>query len=370
MAILVTRLVAVLSLAALGAPVSGAALGDEPPLAYSAEEVWVRNGVATRRHIWTDGVRTRNQDDDGKEGSYFDEGKDLYWIWGEKSGCRQMATAQGVVPTRVEEPAGQERVDGHPTKKARVTTTVVQDGKTTTDVLYVWRATDLGGLVIRSRAADGSSEMTLRDIRLGPPDPRLLSLPDPHCHYDEMKDTSRDAAQAPGGHRTIRFSDAACKQMVPLPLTLSIPSDYAIRSGGRLRGCFWGAPDDLDRVLASAEEVDFGAIRRGVFWCRISPATDFDFVHSKFVSEQGPQEQWPAAMKAMGAENVDLAPLTVGGIATLRVSAVMNGERLYMLYIGYGDSPAVLINYKPAGKGGAADDVEWRRFLDSLQPAK
>jgi hypothetical protein len=75
-------------------------------------------------------------------------------------------------------------------------------------------------------------------------------------------------------------------------------------------------------------------------------------------------------MKAMGAENVDLAPLTVGGIATLRVSAVMNGERLYMLYIGYGDSPAVLINYKPAGKGGAADDVEWRRFLDSLQPAK
>jgi hypothetical protein len=41
-----------------------------------------------------------------------------------------------------------------------------------------------------------------------------------------------------------------------------------------------------------------------------------------------------------------------------------------MLYIGVGDSPAILINYHPAGKGGPPDDALWQQFLDSLQIAR
>jgi hypothetical protein len=65
-----------------------------------------------------------------------------------------------------------------------------------------------------------------------------------------------------------------------------------------------------------------------------------------------------------------MEPKEVGGIATLRVTGVLGGQAVYMLYIGFGDSPAILINYRPAGKGGAADRAEWQRFLDSLQPAR
>jgi hypothetical protein len=347
-----------------------AASAERKPIAYSAEVVVVSKGVTKKAHVWTDGVRWKQQDDDGKGGNYHDEEKGLSWMWGTGFPCIQTPLrGADARPTPKEEPLGSEVVAGHPTKKFKVTTTY-QDGKTTmTDVRYVWRATDLGDLAIRQLSGDGTTERTLRNVVLGPPDPKLLAFPSPQCRYDEAQDTTRYAPKAAGGYRTIPFSDAGCKQFVPLPLTLSIPSDYAIRSAGPL-GCFWGTEEDLGRVLASKEEADFTSIRRGVFWCRVSPSTEFDPVHEKFVSEEGPQEQWPAAMKALGARDVVMEPKKVAGIATLRVSGIMGGQAVYMLYIGFGDSPAVLINYRPAGKGGPADLAEWQRFLDSLRPAK
>jgi hypothetical protein len=300
----------------LAAPAASA----EKTVAYSAEVVIVSEGVTKRAHVWTDGVRWKQQDDDGKSGHFQDEEKGLSWMWGPGFPCIQMPPhGADARPAPREEPLGGEVVAGHPTKKFKVTTTYRDGEKTVTDVRYVWRATDLGDLAIRQRSGDGTTERTLRNVVLGPPDPKLLSFPSPQCHYDETQDTTRYAPKAAGGYRTIPFSDAGCKQFVPLPLTLSIPSDYAIRSAGPL-GCFWGTEDDLGRALASKEEADFTNIRRGVFWCRASPSTEFDPVHEKFVSEEGPQEQWPAAMKALGARDVVMEPKTVGGIATLRVS--------------------------------------------------
>jgi hypothetical protein len=346
------------------------ASADKKPVAYSADVVVVNKGVTKKAHVWTDGIRWKQQDDDEASGHYEDEEKGLSWMWGPGFPCIQMPLhGANTAPAPKEEPMGTEVVAGHPTKKFKVTTTYNDGEKTVTDVRYLWRATDLADLVIHSRSGDGTVDRTLRNIVLGPPDPKVLAFPSPQCRYDATQDTTRYAPKAAGGHRTVPFFDAGCKQFVPLPLTLSIPSDYAIRSAGPL-GCFWGTEDDLARVLASKEEADFTSIRRGVFWCRSSPSTEFDPVHEKFVSDQGPQEQWPAAMRALGGRDVAIEAKKVGGIATLRVSGILSGQAVYMLYIGFGDSPAVLINYRPAGKGGAADRAEWQRFLDSIQPAK
>jgi hypothetical protein len=355
-------------LAALVVLALAPASADKKPVAYSAEVVVVRKGVTRKAHVWTDGVRWKEQDDDGQGGSYEDEEKGLSWLWGPGFPCIQ-APLHGAdtAPAPKEEPLGSEVVAGHPTKKFKVTTTYYDGEKTVTDVRYQWRAADLADLVIHSRTVDGTMDRTLRNVVLGPPDPKLLAFPSPQCRYDETQDTTRYAPKAAGGYRTVPFFDAGCKQFVPLPLTLQLPSDYAIRSAGPL-GCFWGTEDDLRRVLASKVEADFSSIRRGVFWCRSSPSTEFDPVHKKFVNEDGPQEQWPAALQAQGAREVAMQPRTVGGIATLRVSGTVGGQAVYMVYIGFGDSPAVLINYRPAGKGDAADRAEWQHFLDSLQP--
>ena len=349
--------------------ISGPAAADKKP-AYSAEVVVVSKGETKKAHVWTDGVRFKQQDDDGKAGSYQDEEKGLSWLWGPGFPCIQMPLhGADKGPPPKEEPMGNEVVAGHPTRQFKVTTTYTDGNQTKTDVRYVWRATDLNDIAIRQKSGDGTTERTLRNVVLGPPDPKLLAFPSPQCRYDEREDTTRYAPKAAGGYRTIPFSDAGCKQFVPLPLALDIPSDYAIRSGGPL-GCFWGTEEDLGRVLASKEEADFTSIRRGVFWCRASPSTQFDPVQGKFVSEEGPQERWPAALRAVGARDVAIEPKTVGGIATLRVTGVMGGQGVYMLYIGFGDSPAVLINYRPAGKGGPADRAEWQHFLDSFRAAK
>jgi hypothetical protein len=262
---------------------------------------------------------------------------------------------------------GSETVDGHPTKQFKVTEFNPATKKDY--VQFEWRATDLGDLVIQRKFEEGQSK--LKNIVVGKPDEKLLTFPSPPCKFEEALDTTRDAPQAAGGSRTIRFSDASCRQLVPLPLTMSIPSDYAIRKGGHL-GCFWGAETDLARLLATNDQADFDSIKRGVFWCRVSEGTEYDPIHHHFVSgDLGSDDQWAKAMpQATGAKNVVVTPKTVGGIAMLRVTASVQGKRLYMLYIGVGDSPAILINYRPAGKGDAADDAIWQHFLDSVQAEK
>jgi hypothetical protein len=343
-----------------------------PPVAYQAEVIVVSKGTTTRSLVWSDGVRlkTETRRPDGQtSGNYTDSEKKLSWTWGPEFGCVQIPLERAGV-TKQEEPAGTESIDGHATKKFKVTSTMTSEGKTTSYVEYVWRATDLHDLVIQRKSLDESMQVNVRNIVLGKPEEKLLAFPAPPCKYDEALDTTRYAPQAAGGFRTVSFSDASCKQLVPLPLTLAIPSDYEIRQGGHL-GCFWGASEDLARVLEVADHADFTPIRRGVFWCRVSDSTEYDPIRRRFVSSQGTDDLWAKALaREAGAKNVLVTPKTVNSIPTLRVTATVGGQKVYMIYIGVGDSPAILINYHPAGKGDSSDDGIWQRFLDSLQSAR
>jgi len=350
---------------------ASAAVASEParPPAYSAEIVMTSSGQTTRMHVWSDGTILKAQSVDGTTGRYTDFDKKLAWQYGPGYPCLRMPLEpEGFTSTVREEIVGRETIDGHPTKKVKVTSTINDGKKTTVVVSTEWRASDLHDLVLRRSGDNNAYESHLEHIVLGKPDAKLLAFPTPQCKYDPRLDTVRDAPQAAGGFRKVPFFDAGCKQLVPLPLTLSIPSDYALR--GHTHNCFWGAKDDLDRVI-TREGPDFEQIHRGVFWCRPSDSTEYDPVHDKFVSEQGTQDQWSASMKSMGAKNVVVTSKKIGAIPSTRVTASMNGQRVYMLYLAVpgADSPAILINYHPAGKGGAADDVAWQHFIDSIEVA-
>ena len=349
------------------------ASASEParPPAYTADIVMTSDGHATRMHVWSDGTIFKTQSDDGTSGRYTDYDRKLVWMYGPGYPCIQIPIEpEGFTSTVREEIVGSETIEGHPTKKVKITSTI-NDGKKTTVVFSSeWRASDLHDIAIRRRGENGAYESHLERIVLGRPDAKLLSFPNPPCNYDPRLDTVRDAPQTAGGFRPIPFFDAGCKKLVPLPLTMSIPSDYAIRGAGYTHNCFWGTKDDLDRVIGR-EGTDFEQIHRGVFWCRPSDSTEYDPVHDKFVSEQGTQDQWAGSMKSMGAKNVVVTSKKIGTIPTVRVTASMNGQRVYMLYLAVpgADSPAILINYHPAGKGGAVDDAAWQHFLDSIEVA-
>ncbi|MEA2337018.1 MAG: hypothetical protein QOE82_1025 [Thermoanaerobaculia bacterium] len=353
---------------ALLAAATTAFAADEPrPPAYTADMAATSGGRTIRTRVWSDGSILKSQSPDGSTGRYVDYDKKLSWVYGPGFPCVQVPTEpEGYTVTSREEVVGSEVVDHHPVKKVKITSTIVHEGKTTTSVFTEWRATDLHDLALRRRASDGSYDSHLEHVRLGKPDAKLLAFPNPPCKYDAMADTTRNAPQAAGGFRAVSFFEASCKKLVALPLTFSIPSDYAIRGYGSTDNCFWGANDDLDRAI-TRDGTDFEHIRRGVFWCRVSNI-GYDPVRKKFVSEMGTEDQWASAMKAQGLQNVVVTSKTIGLIPTARVTGSMNGQHVYMLYLAvpFTDSPAILINYHPAGKGGAADDAAWQRFIDSI----
>jgi hypothetical protein len=342
-------------------------------VAYSAIRVVTYEGKTSRVHLYSDGVHTKTVYDDGTGGTFRDDSLQTTWQWGKSYGCIHMSTspAPGSASTRSEEVLGKETVGGHPTQKVKVITTWTENGKTTTFTDVEWRASDLNNLVIRSETPDGQRKVHVEQIVLGKPDPKLLAFPDPPCNASEVAAIATAAPQAAGGSRTIRFDQGACEFMVALPIALSIPSDYSVKAVRPL-GCFWGADDDLARMLRNPKEADFESIHRGVFWVRPSESTEYDPVHRRFVSEAGPQEKWADAYRAIGAKNVVVTPKSIGVFPAANVTLTSNGQRVYMLYLAIPntDSIAVVINYRPAGKGSAADDTVWKSFVDSIREVK
>jgi hypothetical protein len=349
-----------------------AATVTDAPLSYTAEVVSVRNGETVKSTVWSDGVRRKTETVSAKgerSGALSDESKNLQWLWGVGFSCLQMPRPETKISTPKEELIGSESVDGHPAKKYKVTRSYDDGKQKIVSTTYEWRATDLHNLVVQWVTVDGSTRMNLRNIRVGAVDAKSFAMP-PDCKYDEMTDEARNAPAPAGGYRTVRFSDASCKQMIPLPITMSIPSDFAIRKGGHL-GCFWGAENDLRRALAEPEHVDFTSNKRGMFWCRISDSTEYNPGAHVFVNEMGPDSAWAASMAAnSGAKNVTVKRTTIGKVPALIVTASVGGQRVYMLYMGVLDSPAILINYKPGGEGHAIDDTVWSSFVDSLRAEK
>jgi hypothetical protein len=254
----------------LAAAAANTFAAETRPPAYSAEMIATGGGETIRTHVWSDGKTLKSESADGKTGRYVDYDKKLSWVYGPGFPCVQVPTEpEGYTVTSREEVLGSETIDRHPVKKVKITSTIVHEKKTTTSVVTEWRATDLHDLALRRSASDGSYESHLEHVVLGVPDAKLLTFPNPPCKYDATADTTHNAAQAAGGFRAVSFFDASCKKLVPLPLMLSIPSDYAIRGYGTTTNCFWGANDDLDRVI-TREGPDFEHIRRGVFWARVS----------------------------------------------------------------------------------------------------
>lgn len=91
-----------------------------------------------------------------------------------------------------EELIGSETIDGHPTKKYRVTSSI--DGKKY--VGFQWRATDLGGVVLRHTDEPETYRVEYRNVVLGKPDAKLLEPPsDCKAGFSPM------GMQAPGGRK-------------------------------------------------------------------------------------------------------------------------------------------------------------------------
>jgi len=332
------------SLAVLLLFAAAAARAETQHPAYTADDVVVSEGKTSRSRVASNGVITRIDSADGASVYYSDEAKHAMWMYGPQYACMQMPLA-GASTKVTEEILGKEKIDGHPTTKMKVTSTV----KGSKIVEIQWRATDLHDLIVRRSSEDGSTSSHLEHIVLGPPDPKRLAFPSPQCKADPSLAASVPAAR--GGERSIRFDQGACKMIVPLPIAMSIPSDYGIRAVPRL-GCFWGAEDDLRRLLANERQADFESIRRGVFWCRVSENTEFDPVRKQFVSEMGTDKQWKKAFEASGARNVVLSSKMVGVFPTLGVTASVSGQRVYMLYLAVPntESLAILINYHQWGR--------------------
>lgn len=337
--------------------------------AYSAVTIVTFEGKTFRSRVYSDGVHTKMLDESGKSGSYTDESLQTRWQWGPEYGCIHIPMNPGK-SSRKEEALGAETIDGHPTRKVKVTESFTDPhGKTTTYTETVWHATDLHDLIIRTSA--DQRQMHLEKIVVGKPEASLVAFPSPPCNAAEMSSIAASQPAAPGGYRTVRFDQGACEFVMPFPIAMSIPSDYASRAVRPL-GCFWGAEDDLNRLLANGKEADFTAIRRGVFWCRPSESTEYDAAHKQFVNEAGPQDKWAAAFRGMGAKDVVISSKLIGTFPSTRVTLTSNGQRVYMLYFvpPNVDTIALLINYHPAGKGTVADDQAWKKFVDSFTQMK
>jgi hypothetical protein len=137
----------------------------------------------------------------------FDYGASkMYSLLPPPMGCMEQAIEKdpkdplyASMSTVEEESLGEETIDGHPTKKVRVTAEV--EGESHSSLL--WKAKDLKDLPIRIAAEDGSFEMNYKNVVLGEPDAKLLTPP-ADCKanpfgamMDSMKKSMPAAPKAP-----------------------------------------------------------------------------------------------------------------------------------------------------------------------------
>src|SRR3954469_13508298 len=109
------------------------------PPAYTAEMVATGGGQAVRSHVWSDGKILKSQSADGSAGRYVDYDKKLSWVYGTGFPCVQVPTdPEGYTATTREEALGSETIDGHPTKKVKLTSSVTHDKKTTVTASIEW----------------------------------------------------------------------------------------------------------------------------------------------------------------------------------------------------------------------------------------
>ena len=172
----------IISTLAIAIALSNAALAA-PPLEGSADFESVRKGaVTTKGKLHAHGMKIRSDTEARgfKTSMIMDTQNRKVWVIAGKN-CLQHDLSGD--PTRTsflitepgakEERVGTETIDGHPTEKYKVTTSV--GGKQR--VHYVWRATDLKGFPIRAGDEAGTTQTRMKNIDLKKPNPSLFQPP-------------------------------------------------------------------------------------------------------------------------------------------------------------------------------------------------
>lgn len=175
------------ALAAVGAlALEAAAAPSQLPDATADQVTTIEGGKKHESRFYVSGQKIRTETDAGPAGKMtmiMDlAGKKMWMLMPPPMGCieqpldvhgSQPGTAPLPPADAEQELVGEEKIDGHPTKKYKVTTTI--DG--TDFVQYQWRATDLNDFPIRSEGADGRYVTEFKNIKLGKPDAKLFQPP-------------------------------------------------------------------------------------------------------------------------------------------------------------------------------------------------
>jgi hypothetical protein len=195
---------------------------------------------------------------------------------------------------------------------------------------------------------------------------------------DRFQGSFKLAAHAPvaaDAFRTISFNQIVCAKIPSLKIRFDVPADFIGRAPTPSieAGCLWGAQDDLERALKDPNEGDFTALRRGIFFARVSTNIVNDPATGMFDAMDGSGEAGiRASLARAGGKVVVWKKETLAGLPALQVVADVMGSRVYMLYLGNTQysSNAMLLNYYRPRKSGPADDKLWARFVAGIKPAE
>jgi hypothetical protein len=155
---------------------------DSLPDAIAEQELYSQGKQVSTAKVWVSGGRVRSETTIGGQTmtTLLDRGAKKMWLLMPAVGCVEQPVPDNVpnplaaMPADAsEELVGTETIDGHPTQKYKLKTTV--RGKTVEH--YQWRATDLDGFPIRTAAVDGSYEQRFTKIELKKPDTKLFEKP-------------------------------------------------------------------------------------------------------------------------------------------------------------------------------------------------
>lgn len=141
---------------------------------------------------------------------------------------------------------------------------------------------------------------------------------------------------------------------------------YVIPSGSKKSDVIWGTPGDLEAILLSPDTYDFGQAASPMFKASFTPnvgVRDGKIVQRgiPITQEDFEQQGWSQLTYVSG----EFHGFT--GVPALAVSAVMQGEQVYLAYISSPVNDLVIFVLLQGNREGTADDQAWQAFVDSLE---
>lgn len=180
---------------------------------------------------------------------------------------------------------------------------------------------------------------------------------------------AKPAANAPWARAD--FQSAVCGYASAVPVTFAFPPAFSPRDPkrGPKAGCFWGTTDDLNRALADPRGAHFEQLASGLFWIRIPENMTFDRATGQFSDEKKLIENLIGS--GVGAPRVAHRKFAGSHPALVVTGRAPGGAHAYLLYLSHGpDDRVIVVNYRPPTVETPADEVVWKKFLDSIEAAK